>query len=323
MAELSNKPTGVLVITGPTASGKSAVAVKVAKRLNGEIISADSVQIYKCLNVGSAKPTREEMEGIPHHLIDSIEPTERFSVADFRRQAEKCIVEIMSRARLPIVCGGTMLYIRSLMDGYAFPEGGYDPALRQELYRKYAELGLAKLREDLQSIDPVAARKIHPNDVRRAIRALEVYFITGHPISDTWQEAKGLPYPLLTVALDIERHELYSRIEQRVDKMLQAGLAEEVLSLLSQGYSMRLQCFNSVGYAEVIRYLKGECTLEEARRLIIRNTRRLAKRQLTWLRNDDRIVWVYAGKHSQLEEVAERICTIYKNWRAGHEQGSD
>lgn len=323
MSESKIKEKGVLVITGPTASGKSAIAVRVAKKLQGEIVSADSVQVYRYLNIGSAKPTAEEMDGIPHHLIDLIDPDQRFSVADFRLAAERCIEQILARGRVPIVCGGTMLYIRSLVDGYVFPAGGYDPALREKLYRKYSQLGLAKLREDLEAIDPVAARKIHPHDVRRAIRALEVYFITGRRISDTWQEGKGLPFPVLTVALDIERHELYSRIEQRVDKMFQSGLVEEVMSLLQRGYSQRLQSLNSVGYAEVIRYLRGECTLEEAKRLIVRNTRRLAKRQLTWLRNDDRIVWVYAGKYSQLEEVAERICSIYENWRAGDEQRSD
>ncbi|HHV78225.1 MAG TPA: tRNA (adenosine(37)-N6)-dimethylallyltransferase MiaA [Firmicutes bacterium] len=302
----------LLVITGPTASGKTAVSIRVALELGGEIISADSVQVYRHLNIGSAKPTREEMMGVPHHLIDIIDPDEKFSVADYRTVAEKAINEVRRRGRVPIVCGGTIFYIRALVGGYAFPEHGFDPGVRERLRQKYSLLGVERLRQDLQAVDPEAARRIHPNDIRRAIRALEVYEITGRRISDSWGKADVLRVPAVMVAMDVEREELYSRIEERVERMLSAGLVEETRRILEMGYPANSGALHSVGYAEVIAYLKGECTLEEARRLIVRNTKHLAKRQLTWLRNDDRIVWVYAGKHSQLEAVVREISSIYR-----------
>lgn len=305
-------------IVGPTAVGKSEIALEVAADLDSEIVSVDSVQIYRGLNIGTAKllPHQQVSKAgkpIKHHLIDIVDPDEPFSVADYQRLAREVIKDIHVRGRLPLLVGGTGLYFQAVVDPYFFAPGARDEALRARLKEEAERHGNDYLYQLLQRVDPAAARRIHPHDQKRIIRALEVYILTGQPISTTWR--KGLtesPYRLALAGLTMERKLLYRRINERVDKMIEAGLVEEARGLLLKGYSPNLPAFQALGYKEIIAYLQGQLSLMEAIELLKRNTRRYAKRQLTWFRRDPRIVW-WEVKPGEIEEISSAIT----RWMAG------
>jgi len=299
----------LVVITGPTATGKSEVGVMVAEKMGGQIISADSAQVYRGMDIGTAKPTPAEMRGITHHLIDIVDPDQEYSAALFQEQARKIIADLASRKILPVMVGGTGLYIRAVVDSYNFSNAKGDPLLRNRLLKEASLHGPEALHGKLLEVDPVAASRLHPRDLRRVIRALEVYYLTGKTISSYQnRDETGKPlYNLLMFGLTMARDKLYNRIEQRVDKMIAAGLIDEVRRLLKKGYSPELSSMRSLGYKEIINYLSGELTLEQAVEILKRNTRRFAKRQLTWFRRDQRIKWLDLDKLDTLNRVAQEI----------------
>jgi len=302
----------LLVIVGPTAVGKTEIAVHVAKRLNGEIISADSMQVYRGMNIGTAKPTLEEQAGIPHHMLDIVDPGEPFSVADYQRMAREKIRQIAARGRLPILAGGTGLYVRAVIDPYNFIPADTDWNLRDRLRQMAKEEGLDGLYRWLSEVDPVAAKRIHPNDERRIVRALEVYKTTGQPLS-FWEqqpdEQRPL-YDLVMIGLHRPRPELYERINRRVDLMLEQGLLEEAKELLAQGLDEKFIANQAIGYKEFFAYLRGEESLAEATEKLKQGTRRYAKRQLTWFRVDRRVEWVQVGENRTAVEVVNEILKI-------------
>ena len=287
----------LLVVCGPTASGKTGLAVELAKLYNGEVVSADSMQIYKGLSVATAKPTSEEMQGIKHHLIDFLEPDEPFSVADYVRLARQCIDDIVSRGKLPILCGGTGLYISSLVDNVKFDESVGNTQKREEL-RAYAEaFGKHSLWKRLSSVDPEAAAAIHENNLNRVIRALEVYDVTGKTLTQLKKESRleASPFDSCIIGIGFEyRQALYDRIDKRVDMMLENGLVDEVRSFYGR-YSPST-AYQAIGYKELIPYFEGEISLDEAVEKIKLETRHYAKRQLTWFRRMEGVEWVYADK---------------------------
>ncbi|HAA89930.1 MAG: tRNA dimethylallyltransferase [Thermoanaerobacterales bacterium 50_218] len=306
----------LVVVVGPTAVGKSEVAVELALRLNGEIISADSIQVYKYFKIGAAKLSPEEQKGVPHHLFDFLEPDQDFSVAQFQRLARAKIEEIHKRGKLPFLVGGTGLYIQAVIDPYEFPDTGDVTKIRGELW-KMVEAGKGgELYKKLRKVDPVTAARLHPNDYRRITRALEVYYLTGKPISSFQKVSqKGSQlYKLAMVGLIRSREELYQRIEARVEKMFQQGLVEEVRNLLRMGYSPELKPFQALGYKQVLGYLRGEYEFQTAIELTKKATRNYAKRQLTWFKRDPRIQWFYLeGKQVRketLEEIINYICRV-------------
>lgn len=307
--KINNQIEPLVVITGPTATGKSEVGVLVAEQVGGEIISADSMLLYRHMDIGTAKPTLVERRGIPHHMIDIAEPDQDYSVALYQKEARHLITNILARRNLPILVGGTGLYIRSVIDPYDFGAAAGEPALRERFLIEAEQDGHDKLHQHLSEVDPDAAARLHPRDVRRVIRALEVYYLTGRPASSYMklnQYHRPL-YRLFMFGLNMERASLYRRIEQRVDKMLAAGLVEEVQSLLERGYRKELNAMRSLGYKEIAAYLTGEISLEEAVELLKRNTRRFAKRQLTWFRRDERIKWLDIEKFGSSEAIAQEI----------------
>lgn len=284
----------LIIIIGPTAVGKSALGVELALRLDGEIISGDSVQVYQKLNIGSAKPTAAEQKGVPHHLIDILDPAEPFTVARFQALTQELIASIRSRGKIPIVVGGTGLYIRSILDDYVFPEEGSVP-IKKKWLDFAREYGNQQLHGELAKIDPVSAAKLHPNDTSRIIRALEVFEITGLPLSQqrTYKEKEydNLDEAIIYIGLTAPRPLIYERINRRCEDMVEYGIIDEVQSLLNEGYSPRLKALQSIGYRHVIYYLRGIITFEEMLRLLKRDTRHFAKRQLTWFKRDPRIKW--------------------------------
>ncbi len=295
MKDIFNNEPPLVVICGPTATGKSDAGVLVAERLNGEIISADSMLVYRGMDIGTAKPFASEMRGIPHHLIDIVEPDQEYNVALFQEQARAAIAYVMNRKKLPVLVGGTGLYIGAVIDEYDFSGARGSDLYRKELFKQAEEYGTSKLHERLSEIDPRTAAKLHPNDTRRIIRALEVYRYTGMPISSfhkVEQHRKSVYKKLLMFGLILEREKLYKVIEQRVDKMIQAGLVEEVQGLLNRGFSPELSSMRGLGYKEIVEYLTGKSSLAQAVDTLKRNTRRFAKRQMTWFRRDKRIKWL-------------------------------
>ena len=301
----------LVVIAGPTAVGKSEIAVELALRFNGEIISADSVQLYKYFNIGAAKLTKEEQKGIPHHLFDILEPDQAFSVADYQKLARQKIQEINDRGKLPFLVGGTGLYIQAVIDPYEFPETTGHEEIRKKLREIWAQGGKEELYQRLQKIDPDAAQRIHPNDFRRISRALEVYYLTGKTISSYINNRKKSLYKLAMVGLTRKRAELYQRIEARVDKMFADGLVEEVKSILDMGYDPTIKPLQSLGYKQVVDYLRGDCDQAAAIASTKNATRNYAKRQLTWFRRDNRIHWFSLseeGTQQLLERIAHFIC---------------
>lgn len=283
----------IFVIAGPTAVGKTELALQLARRHPVEIISADSMQVYKYLKIGTDKPTPEQLKGIPYHLIDFVDPSEQFNVAEFVRLADKKITEITQQEKIPLVVGGTGMYIKALLYGI-FEEPSKDPEVRKELLARLKNEGLDSLYAELQNIDPEAASRIHPSDRLRILRALEVFYVTGKKISVLQRESKveSPRYKFHLIVLNRERSELYQRIDQRVDKMIKDGLIEEVKELLHQGYDENSPALKALGYRHVVAYLRGKTSLEETIRLIKRDTRHYAKRQLTWFRGMPEARWL-------------------------------
>lgn len=297
-AAFAGKPR-LVVICGPTAAGKTALALALATRFNIEVISADSRQVYRGMDIGTAKPTWEELSRLRHHLVDVVDPDEEFTAADFAEKGRCLASDIVERDCLPLVVGGTGLYIRALTDGLLAAPGG-DAALRHELWQLEQLQGEGALYRLLQSRDPGMAATIHPRNRVRIIRALEVLALTGRRLSEL-QAAHAFadrPYTTLKIGLLPDRDELYRRIDRRVELMLEAGLIEETRGLLDKGYSPRLKALQTIGYRECIRYLQGEIPLDTACSLIQQATRQYAKRQLTWFRKDDSIIWVDSCQES-------------------------
>lgn len=302
----------VLVITGPTGVGKTALSAEIAGRRPVEIISADSRQIYRFMDIGTAKPPAELRRDIPHHFIDILDPDQPYNASDFGTAARQVVLSVLQRGKIPLVVGGSGLYIRSLLTGFFRGNAG-DPQIRAGLEERLAAEGAQVLMAELQRLDPVSAARLHPNNHRRIVRALEVCYATGKPLSLLQQEHPDpAPFRWVKFALFCERPLLYRRINRRVEKMFEQGLVAEVQALLQRGYSPQLNALNSVGYREVIACLRGEMSLQDCRELVKRNSRRFAKRQLTWLRAEDDVSWMDAGAASA-EKLAERIIRAYDN----------
>ena len=283
----------LICLLGPTAVGKTEIAIRLAQRLNAEIISVDSRQIYRQMDIGTAKPTPEEQQAARHHLIDCVDISQPFSVADYQFLADTAIADIQNRGNRVLLVGGAGLYFRVIVDGL-FEGPGADPALRKRLEGEVAQFGVDALHDRLRVCDPESADRIHPNNIVRVIRALEVYELTGTPMSQLQQQwhPERQRYPFIAFGLTMPRALLYCRIEQRVDVMLANGLIAEVESLLAAGYGRDTIALRSFGYKELIAYLDGDCTYLEAISQLEQNTRRFAKRQLTWFRKDTRIGWL-------------------------------
>lgn len=300
----------VLAVVGPTATGKTDVGVLLAERLKGEIISADCMAVYQGMDIGTAKPSPEQRQRVRFHLIDVCRPDESFSVAKFQQMALEAIEQIRGRGALPLVVGGTGLYVKALLDGFQIPPIAANETLRRELWQEVRQRGSASLYARLQQVDPRAASRIHSNDAVRIIRALEVYFVTGRPISE-WQSSQ--PPPQIGRArrfgLMLPREMLYQRINERVEQMMARGWLDEVRRLMEAGYDPALPAMRSLGYAELVQVVKGKMTLAEAVALIQRETRRFAKRQLTWFRADKQIEWIDAsqGVEHTARQILERL----------------
>lgn len=287
-----------MILTGPTAAGKTKLSIAVAKAVNGEIISADSMQVYKYMDIGSAKIRREEMEGVPHHLIDILEPTQDFNVVLFQKMAKKAMDTIYAQGRLPILVGGTGFYIQSVLYDIDFTQNEEDTAFRKKLEELVTQKGPEYLHEMLRECDSKSANVIHANNVKRVIRAIEYFHQTGQPISEhnEQERSKQSAYNSCYFVLTDQRDRLYSNIEKRVDIMLEDGLVEEVKKLLDMGCKRESTAMQGLGYKEIISYLLGEITLEEAVRLIKRDTRHFAKRQLTWFHREKEVLWIEKDK---------------------------
>lgn len=305
---MSSERPVLLVILGPTAAGKTKVAVEIALLTGGEVISADSMSVYRYMDIGTAKPAPEERKGVPHHLIDIVFPNEEFSVAHYQSMAVAAIEDIYQRGNLPIMAGGTGLYINAVIDGYQFGPAGIDNILRERLWRYAREHGKQELHKRLEQVDPVTAARLHPNDIKRIIRALEIYEQTGRPMSARPPGDVNKPrFEARLYGLYMPREELYEKINIRVEEMLAQGLVNEVRFLLDKGYDPSLVSMQALGYKEIVAYLKGEISYEEAVYLIKRNTRRFAKRQLTWFRRDKRIKWLNVKEYHEAREIAREI----------------
>ena len=294
----------LIVLTGPTAVGKTSLSISLAKAVNGEIISADSMQVYKKMDIGSAKIRSEEMQGIPHYLVDVLEPEEEFHIVKFQQMAKKAMEDIYSRGKIPILVGGTGFYIQAVTKDIDFTEAQQENDYRKELEALAEEKGGEHLHEMLRKVDPVSADAIHAHNVKRVIRALEFYNQNGSPISAHNEEQKQheSPYNLAYFVLNMPRELLYERIDLRVDQMMKEGLLEEVSRLKDEGCHRGLVSMQGLGYKEILAYLDGEYPLEEAVRVLKRDTRHFAKRQLTWFRREQELTWVNKDQFSYQED---------------------
>ncbi len=294
----TEKKKPLIILTGPTAVGKTALSVKLAKVINGSIISADSMQVYRGMDIGSAKVTKEEMGGIKHYLIDVLEPDEEFHVVRFQQMAKEAMAEIYQEGKIPILTGGTGFYIQSVLYDIDFTSQQEDIAYRERLEQLAKEQGNEALHAMLQEVDPVSAEKIHANNVKRVIRALEFYEKTGMPISEHNEKeaAKESPYTFCYFVLNDDRQRLYDRIELRIDQMLEQGLVDEVRKLKEKGYHKEMVSMQGLGYKEILAWLDGEISYEEAVYILKRDTRHFAKRQLTWFRREKDVIWVDKDK---------------------------
>lgn len=310
------KKPHILILLGPTASGKTAASILLAKKLSAEIISADSIQVYRELDIGSAKPTLEERQGIAHHLLDLVEVDDTtFSVAEYKRQVERAIADICSRGKVPLVVGGTGLYVNALTYPLKFTSVPGDPLVRERLQLEEQEHP-GSLYSRLQQKDPVSAARLHPNDLKRVVRALEVFEVSGQPLSSFGADFENkaqqeIAYHVTQIGLTMDRTLLYQRIEQRVDEMMKAGLLEETRKLNDAGYAHTLPALQGLGYKQLLRHLRGETTLAEAVEEIKRETRRFAKRQITWFKRDQRIHWLDVTQYGNLDTLTNAMENIY------------
>ncbi len=305
----------VIVIAGPTASGKTSLSIELAKLLDGEIISADSMQVYKFMDVGTAKPSVEEMQGIRHYLIDELLPTEEFNVVKFKELAEKYIDVILERGKQPVIVGGTGLYISSLINNINFSDTVSDWELRRQLGREAEENGPVYIHDKLRLVDPVSAANIHPNNVKRVIRALEVYYQTQRPMSYHNEKSREIPpkYKFILLGLTMDREKLYDRINKRVDIMLENGLIEEVERLVEMGYADSITSMQGIGYKEILSYLRNEISLEEAVETVKRESRRYAKRQITWFKRIKEIKWFSIDNFGNTNNIVEAVITYIRS----------
>ncbi len=305
----------VVAVVGPTASGKSDLAVEICLRFNGEAVSADSMQIYKGLDISTAKPTEEEKKGVPHHMMDFLDNTESFSVAEYQKMAGECIRDIYSRGKLPVIVGGTGLYIDTLLNNIQLKEDSFDEALREKLLERVEKEGIENLLDELRGIDPEYAEKMHPNNVKRIVRALEVWYSSGVTMTQQIEDSHAeSPYDVCFIGLDAEdRDFLYERINRRVGIMLENGLEEEAKDYLSQENTATSS--QAIGCKELKLYFDGEITLAEAADNLRQATRRYAKRQLTWFRRNKEINWIMIDKFDSKSEMQNAAFEIIKKWK--------
>lgn len=303
----------IIILTGPTAVGKTKASIGLAKALNGEIISADSMQVYKYMDIGSAKIRPEEMQGVKHYLVDVLDPEDEFHVVRFQQMAKQAMEEIYAKGKIPIVVGGTGFYIQALLYDIDFTESNEDTAYRDELEHLASEKGADYLHEMLREVDPASAETIHANNVKRVIRALEFYKLTGQKISEhnEKERAKESPYDFCYFVLNDDRKLLYDKIDQRIDLMLKESLLEEVEALRQKGYTKDMVSMQGLGYKEILDYLNGECTLEEAIYILKRDTRHFAKRQLTWFRRERDVIWINKNEYHHDEEKILDVMLSY------------
>ena len=303
----------IIILTGPTAVGKTKASIGLAKALNGEIISADSMQVYKFMDIGSAKIRPEEMQGVKHYLVDVLDPEDEFHVVRFQQMAKQAMEEIYAKGKIPIVVGGTGFYIQALLYDIDFTESNEDTAYRDELEHLASEKGADYLHEMLREVDSASAETIHANNVKRVIRALEFYKLTGQKISEhnEKERAKESPYDFCYFVLNDDRKLLYDKIDQRIDLMLKEGLLEEVEALRQKGYTKDMVSMQGLGYKEILDYLNGECTLEEAIYILKRDTRHFAKRQLTWFRRERDVIWINKNEYHHDEEKILDVMLSY------------
>ena len=309
-----NEKKRILAVVGPTASGKTALSVELALKYNGEVISADSMQIYKGMSIATAKPDKAEMKGVPHHLMDFLDPKESFSVSDYTVLANKAAEDIISRGRLPVLCGGTGLYVRSFLENIQFTEEKSDPQLRRELNERYVNEGGERLIEELKGFDPETASRLLPSQSKRIIRAIEIYRLSGITMSEAIRRSRAVPSPFDPLVLGItfaDRQKLYDRIDMRVDKMLEQGLIGETKRFYESDIGSTACA--AIGYKELKPYLDGEKTLDEAADHLKQETRRYAKRQLTWFRKDAYVNWIEADRTDSVLDEAVRI--ISEKWK--------
>ena len=309
-----NKKRPLVILTGPTAVGKTELSIKLAKEINGEIISADSIQVYKYMDIGSAKVTREEMDGVKHYLIDVLEPTDEFNIYVFKKMAMEAMDEIYSKGKIPIIAGGTGFYIQSLLYDIEFKEEEGDKLYRKMLEERAIKEGNAVIHNMLRAVDPKSADDIHENNLKRVIRALEYYHETGQRISEHNEEQrqKESPYNFRYYVLNMDRDKLYDRINLRVDIMLDNGLTDEVKRLKDMGYGQELVSMQGIGYKEIRDYIDGKCSYEEAVDTLKKNTRHFAKRQITWFKREKEVIWLNhedfgCNKNSILEFILEDL----------------
>lgn len=305
---MNRKP--LIILTGPTAVGKTETSIRLAKMVNGEIISADSMQVYKDMNIGSAKIKKEEMDGVPHHLIDVLEPDSDFNVVIFQKLAKEAMQEIYAKGKVPVLVGGTGFYIQSILYDIDFTTEENDSSYREELEKEAREKGALELHMKLQKADPKAAAAIHPNNVKKVIRALEYFALTGEQISthNEEQRQKESPYDFCYFVLEEDREVLYKRIDLRVDEMIRQGLVEEVAGLQKRGMKRGMVSMQGLGYKEILAYLEGEISLDEAVYLIKRDTRHFAKRQMTWFRREKDVIFLDMGYYrNRKEELMETM----------------
>ena len=304
----------MVVLTGPTAVGKTELSIRLAEALDGEIISSDSMQVYKKMNIGTAKIRKEEMRGIPHHLIDVLDPAEEFNVVRFQEMAKEALAGIYERGKIPLVVGGTGFYIQGLLYDIDFTREEQDKSYRERLQKKAEEEGAGAVYQMLVKVDSVSAGKIHPNNVKRVIRALEFYHLNGRPISEHNEEEarKKSPYQSAYFVLNQERQTLYERINRRVDLMMEEGLIGEVKSLVEEGYGRNLVSMQGIGYKEVFDYLEGEISLEETTERIKKDTRHFAKRQLTWFGREKEVIMIDKDKFETEEKILEHMLGILR-----------
>lgn len=303
----------LVVITGPTAVGKTEISINLAKNINGSIISADSIQIYKYMDIGSAKITSEEMQGVKHYLVDELYPDEEFNIYKFKKMAEEAMAEIYAEGRIPIIVGGTGFYIQSLLYDVEFDENDNDYTYRNELEQLAKEKGNEYVHNMLREVDEKAAESIHMNNSKRVIRALEFYRQTGKKISEHNEEQrkKESPYDFRYFVLNRDREQLYERINKRIDIMLENGLIEEVKTLLDKGYGRELVSMQGLGYKEIAAYLEGEMSFEEAVYILKRDTRHFAKRQLTWFRRESDVIWMdYEVYNNDIMSMCEQMTEV-------------